>query len=200
MKKPDDTGLPAASDPDAEGGPGTQPASPEDLDMDSTLRPMATQAVFRPEFDDADDAPFGIDDTEPQNLATIATRILSPIRRLGGGLVEIVRVPERDPLTALMTNPVVAEQKRFCWNCGKPVGRASSDAHALSEGWCPHCGSAYSFLPQLSPGEIVADQYEIKGCIAHGGLGWVYLAFDHNVNERRWCSRAWCIPVTPRPR
>ncbi|MCC5582335.1 protein kinase, partial [Microtetraspora sp. AC03309] len=99
-------------------------------------------------------------------------------------LVEIARVPERDPLTALMTNPVVAEQKRFCWNCGKPVGRSSSDGHALSEGWCPHCGSAYSFLPQLSPGEIVADQYEIKGCIAHGGLGWVYLAFDHNVNER----------------
>src|SRR5581483_1106030 len=24
----------------------------------------------------------------------------------------------------------------------------------------------------------------IKGCIAHGGLGWVYLAVDHNVNER----------------
>jgi serine/threonine-protein kinase PknG len=183
MKRPDDADFPEA--PDSEGGPGTQPASLEDLDMDSmsTMRPMATQAVFRPEFDDSDDAPFGGDDTEPQNV-TIATRILSPIRRLGGGLVEIPRVPERDPLTALMTNPVVAEQKRFCWNCGKPVGRSSSDGHALSEGWCPHCGSAYSFLPQLSPGEIVADQYEIKGCIAHGGLGWVYLAFDHNVNER----------------
>jgi serine/threonine-protein kinase PknG len=31
---------------------------------------------------------------------------------------------------------------------------------------------------------VVADQYEIKGCVAHGGLGWVYLAEDHNVNER----------------
>ncbi len=183
MKPPDDAGAPDS--PDTDSGPGTQPASLEDLDMDSlsTMRPMATQAVFRPEFDDSDDGPYGADDTEPQNV-TIATRILSPIRRLGGGLVEIPRVPERDPLAALMTNPVVAEQKRFCWNCGKPVGRSSSDGHALSEGWCPHCGSAYSFLPQLSPGEIVADQYEIKGCIAHGGLGWVYLAFDHNVNER----------------
>ena len=83
-----------------------------------------------------------------------------------------------------MTNPVVAEAKRFCWNCGKPVGRSSSDGKALSEGWCPHCGSAYSFLPQLSPGDMVVDQYEIKGCIAHGGLGWVYLAFDQNVNDR----------------
>ena len=31
---------------------------------------------------------------------------------------------------------------------------------------------------------MVADQYEIKGCIAHGGLGWVYLALDQNVNDR----------------
>ena len=83
-----------------------------------------------------------------------------------------------------MTNPVVAESKRFCWNCGRPVGRSSPDGRALSEGWCPHCGSAYSFLPQLSPGDEVADQYVIKGCIAHGGLGWVYLAYDKNVNDR----------------
>ena len=112
------------------------------------------------------------------------TRALSPTRRLGGGLVEIPRVREIDPLAALMTNPVVAESKRFCWNCGRPVGRSSHGRQGASEGWCPHCGSAYSFLPQLAPGDMVADQYEIKGCIAHGGLGWVYLAFDHNVNER----------------
>ena len=112
------------------------------------------------------------------------TRAIVPTRRLGGGLVEIPRIPEIDPIAALMTNPVVAESKRFCWNCGKPVGRSSADGKALSEGWCPYCGSAYSFLPQLGSRDMVADQYEIKGCIAHGGLGWVYLAVDHNVNER----------------
>ena len=166
-------------------GPGTQPASLEELDMDSmsTMRPMATQAVFRPHFDDSDGMSVGTVDTEPEDSTTM-TRALSPTRRLGGGLVEIPRVREIDPLSALMTNPVVAESKRFCWNCGRPVGRSSSDGRALSEGWCPHCGSAYSFLPQLTSGDMVADQYEIKGCIAHGGLGWVYLAFDHNVNER----------------
>ncbi len=167
---------------------GTQPARPEDLGMDSTstVRPMATQAIFRPRFDDDDDEPSGgTATTEPDELhhPTVA-RILSPTRRLGGGLVEIPRVPEIDPLAALMTNPVVAEAKRFCWNCGRPVGRSSEDDVAQSEGWCPYCGSAYSFVPQLNPGEMVADQYEIKGCIAHGGLGWVYLAVDHNVNER----------------
>lgn len=167
-------------------GPGTQPASFDDMGMDSasTIRPMATEAVFRPHFDDDDDgASMGTGDTEPQEHTT-ATRALSPTRRLGGGLVEIPRVRAKDPLEALMSNPVVAESKRFCWNCGRPVGRASGGKRAQSEGWCPHCGSPYSFLPQLNTGDMVADQYEIKGCIAHGGLGWVYLAFDHNVNER----------------
>ena len=175
----------ASENPEEFEGPGTQPASLEELDMDSmsTIRPMATQAVFRPHFDDSDGVSVGTVDTEPEDSTTM-TRALSPTRRLGGGLVEIPRVREIDPLSALMTNPVVAESKRFCWNCGKPVGRSSTDGRALSEGWCPHCGSAYSFLPQLSSGDMVAEQYEIKGCIAHGGLGWVYLAFDHNVNER----------------
>ncbi|MDX1885513.1 serine/threonine-protein kinase PknG [Mycolicibacterium sp. 120270] len=175
----------ASETPEEFEGPGTQPASLDELDMDSasTLRPMATQAVFRPHFDDSDGMSVGTADTEPEDSTTM-TRALSPTRRLGGGLVEIPRVREIDPLSALMTNPVVAESKRFCWNCGKPVGRSSKDGRALSEGWCPHCGSAYSFLPQLAAGDMVAEQYEIKGCIAHGGLGWVYLAFDHNVNER----------------
>ncbi|KUI12959.1 serine/threonine protein kinase [Mycobacterium sp. GA-1285] len=166
--------------------PGTQPASFDDMGMDSasTIRPMATEAVFRPHLDDDDSASVGTGETEPQEHTTSTTRALSRTRRLGGGLVEIPRVRAKDPLEALMTNPVVAEKKRFCWNCGRPVGRSSDGKPARSEGWCPHCGSPYSFLPQLNPGDMVADQYEIKGCIAHGGLGWVYLAFDHNVNER----------------
>ena len=165
-------------------GPVTQPVD-FSVDSMSTMRPMSTQAVFRPHFDEDSGAiSVGTAGTEPEDHATTVTRTLSPARRLGGGLVEIPRVPEIDPIAALMTNPVVAESKRFCWNCGRPVGRSTPDGRALSEGWCPHCGSPYSFLPQLIPGELVAEQYEIKGCIAHGGLGWVYLAFDKNVNDR----------------
>jgi len=170
--------------PDDEAYPGTQPADAMSYDSLATMRPMATQAVFRPNFDDSEGTSVGSVETEPHEQMTMLTRQWSPIRRLGGGLVEVPRVPERDPLEALMTDPVVAEVKRFCWNCGKPVGRSTSDGEALSEGWCPHCGSPYSFLPQLSPGDMVVDQYEIKGCIAHGGLGWIYLAFDKNVNDR----------------
>ena len=164
--------------------PGTQPAEAMTYDSLATMRPMATQAVFRPDFDDSEGVSVPTAETEPTEHLTPPMRTVRRIRRLGGGLVEVPRVPARDPLDALMTNPVVAEAKRFCWNCGKPVGRSSSDGAAQSEGWCPHCGSAYSFLPQLSPGDMVAEQYEIKGCIAHGGLGWIYLAFDKNVNDR----------------
>ena len=153
-----------------------------------TGRMQATQALFRPDFDDDDDdlphISLGTMDTEPQDRMTVATRVLPPTRQLGGGLVEIPRVRDIDPLEALMTNPVVPESKRFCWNCGKPVGRSGEDGKGASEGWCPSCGSPYTFLPQLNAGDIVANQYEVKGCIAHGGLGWVYLAVDHNVNDR----------------
>ncbi|RRO81524.1 serine/threonine protein kinase [Corynebacterium bovis] len=38
--------------------------------------------------------------------------------------------------------------------------------------------------PTLSSGDIVAAQYEVLGPIAHGGLGWIYLAVDHNVADR----------------
>ncbi|MGO8771954.1 serine/threonine-protein kinase PknG [Mycobacterium sp.] len=172
---------------DAEGpAPGNQPSDVQSGPV-SEGRPQATQALFRPDFDDDDDDfPISLStlDSEPQERMTVATRVLPPVRQLGGGLVEIPRVRDIDPVEALMTDPVVPESKRFCWNCGKPVGRSSEGEEGLSEGWCPACGSPYSFLPQLNPGDIVASQYEVKGCIAHGGMGWVYLAVDHNVNDR----------------
>ena len=171
---------PESQEPD-DVGPGTQPVESM-VDSSSQGRPLATQAIFRPDFDDDDDAALHSADTTPRERVESATR--APVRRLGGGLVEIPRVPDIDPLEALMPNPVVPESKRFCWNCGRPVGRSSEESKTLSEGWCPYCGSPYSFLPQLNPGAVVAGQYVIKGCIAHGGLGWVYLALDRNVNDR----------------
>ena len=30
----------------------------------------------------------------------------------------------------------------------------------------------------------MGGQYEVQGCIAHGGLGWIYLAIDRNVHNR----------------
>ena len=172
--------LTDSSDTD-DGGPATQRAEVLS-ESESVRRPMSTQAIFRARSVGDTELAAGGHTADPS--AAVAVSTLAPGRRMGGGLVEVPRMPDIDPLAALMTDPVVAESKRFCWNCGKPVGRSSPDREAPSEGWCPHCGSPYSFLPQLKPGDMVAGQYEIKGCVAHGGLGWVYLAVDHNVNER----------------
>ncbi|CAM5655799.1 hypothetical protein SMICM304S_05627 [Streptomyces microflavus] len=39
-------------------------------------------------------------------------------------------------------------------------------------------------MPKLTGGDIVHGQYEVVGCLAHGGLGWVYLAVDRAVSDR----------------
>ncbi len=94
-------------------------------------------------------------------------------------------MPARDPAAAVLANPLVAESKRFCGACDRPVGRSRDGRPGLVEGFCPNCGSRFSFAPKLQPGELVAGQYEVLGCLAHGGLGWIYLAMDHHLG-RRW--------------
>ncbi|MFF3289616.1 tetratricopeptide repeat protein [Streptomyces sp. NPDC003023] len=106
--------------------------------------------------------------------------------RLGAGLVTVPDVPRPDPRSAVMANPEVPERKRFCSrsDCGAPVGRARGDRPGRTEGFCTKCGHPYSFVPKLSGGDIVHGQYEVAGCLAHGGLGWVYLAVDRAVSDR----------------
>jgi serine/threonine-protein kinase PknG len=103
---------------------------------------------------------------------------------LGAGLVEVPPVPSRDPLQAVMANPQVAEQRRFCRRCGSPVGRGRDGAAGLTEGFCPRCRAPFGFAPKLRAGDVVGDQYAVVGCLAHGGLGWIYLAKDRNVADR----------------
>ncbi len=104
--------------------------------------------------------------------------------RLGAGLVEVPRVPYRDPKSAVLANPEVPEAKRFCSACGKEVGRSREGRPGRVEGFCPQCGHHYSYTPKLEPGEVLHGQYEVLGCLAHGGLGWIYLALDHAVSDR----------------
>lgn len=102
------------------------------------------------------------------------------VRTVGGGLVEIPAVAATDPRSAVLIDPEVPEPQRFCWKCREPVGRAP---RAIS-GNCVCCGAPFSFAPDLRQGDLVAGQYEVQGCLAHGGLGWVYLAIDRNVSDR----------------
>ncbi|NKQ52741.1 protein kinase [Amycolatopsis sp. K13G38] len=103
---------------------------------------------------------------------------------LGRGVIEVPPVPKRDPREAVLADPRVPEDKRFCSACGAKVGRGRDGKPGRVEGFCPQCGHGFSFAPKLSPGELVHEQYEVLGCIAHGGLGWIYLAADHAVADR----------------
>ncbi|WP_343246182.1 serine/threonine protein kinase, partial [Streptomyces sp. SID5785] len=106
--------------------------------------------------------------------------------RLGAGLVRVPDVPRPDPRAMVQENPEVPERKRFCSrsDCGAPVGRSRGERPGRTEGFCTKCGHPYSFVPKLDAGDIVHGQYEVVGCLAHGGLGWVYLAIDRAVSDR----------------
>lgn len=89
---------------------------------------------------------------------------------LGAGLISLPDLPSTEPEKLLLSDPKVPENKRFCSRCEGALRR--------EQGFCSQCGQKYSFLPSLKAGDVVADQYEVKGAIAYGGLGWIYLGFD----------------------
>ena len=132
----------------------------------------------------------------PRNLATTGPRTgtrrgttragSAPGDRLGGGRVDVPPAEIHDAADAVLENPSIPESKRFCGNpdCGKPVGRSRDGRPAITAGFCPACQHPFSFAPKLATGVWVHSQYEIVGCVAHGGLGWVYLAIDHFVEGR----------------
>lgn len=168
------------------------PASARTGDDDPHTEPIpSTGADEQPGTAAADFGP-GTQRSEPDSGAAMRTsgrsvrtaRSRPTVRRLGGGLVPIPTVPPADPRAAVLTDPVVSEGKRFCWRCGNPVGRATAVRPATTVGVCETCEAPYDFRPSLHPGDMVSGQYEIQGWLAHGGLGWIYLAIDRNVSDR----------------
>lgn len=107
-----------------------------------------------------------------------SSRTSSRKRALGGGLVSLPPMPSQDPLKLLMAKAEVPPHKRSCPACSHKL--------KLVKGFCPNngCGQPYDFRASLNPGDVVAGQYEIKGAIAYGGLGWVYLGWDQQLS--RW--------------
>ena len=90
--------------------------------------------------------------------------------QLGAGLITLPELPSTEPEKAVLADPRIPEKKRFCPKCEAQLRREA--------GFCGKCGQKYSFIPSLKPGDTVAGQYRVKGAIAYGGLGWIYLAFD----------------------
>ena len=115
--------------------------------------------------------------TKPtRRRADVSTHTSTRRNALGGGLISLPDLPSQDPLKLLMANPEVPANKRHCSKCDEPVNRV--------QGYCPKCGTHYDFLARLKSGDVIADKYEIKGPIAFGGLGWIYLGWDQVL--QRW--------------
>lgn len=105
-------------------------------------------------------------------------------QHLGAGITTVPSAPIPDPRSVVLANAEVPEDKRTCSACGSPVGRSRPGKPGRPEGFCPKCRQPYSFAPKLRSGDLVGNQYEVVGAIAHGGLGWIYLARDRNVSGR----------------
>ncbi len=96
-------------------------------------------------------------------------------RPLGAGLVSVPDLPSTAPEAQLLSDPSVPQHRRFCGHCNATLRR--------EQGFCSQCGQKYSFIPSLQAGDLVAEQYEVRGAIAYGGLGWIYLGFDRMLSR-----------------
>ncbi|MCG3753145.1 serine/threonine-protein kinase [Amycolatopsis sp. Poz14] len=85
----------------------------------------------------------------------------------------------------VLADPHVAEDERYCGKrgCGAPVGRSAGGRPARTEGFCSQCGTPFSFSPKLFPDDVVDGRYQVHGCIARGGLGYVYLGTDLRLKQ-----------------
>jgi serine/threonine-protein kinase PknG len=101
----------------------------------------------------------------------------------GEALVPLPVLPDPDPDTLVLDAPVVRESERFCRRCGARVGRSWRQRPGFTEGSCNGCGAMFSFEPRLRRGQRLG-RYRVIGPFAHGGVGWVYLAEDIDLNRR----------------
>ncbi|MET0425579.1 MAG: serine/threonine protein kinase, partial [Actinoplanes sp.] len=164
------------------------PGSIEDGYCDTCGLAPAASAVPRPRTATAHTGPSlrtGALSTRTSGSGrTGSSRTGSRRRRFGGGLVDVEPVTFVDPATAVMAKAEVPEDKRYCAKCGNAVGRSRGDRPGRPSGFCPSCGEPFNFTPKLVKGDLVGGQYEVVGALAHGGLGWIYLAVDKNVSDR----------------
>ncbi|WP_327291278.1 tetratricopeptide repeat protein [Streptomyces sp. NBC_01198] len=104
------------------------------------------------------------------------------------GLVRLPRIPRPDDDDVVRSTARRPEGGRRCGmpECGGTIGLSyEPDEPDPDEGFCPLCGTPYSFRPQLGPGDVVAGQYKVLGYLSPGGTGWVYLAEDLDLPGQR---------------
>ncbi|MDG9717539.1 tetratricopeptide repeat protein [Streptomyces sp. DH24] len=101
---------------------------------------------------------------------------------------ELLALPEREPRPAeerLLSPDAPPRIRMGCSSddCGITFAPPYTEGTVPIEGYCPACGTRYSYRPELAKGDMLRDQYRIMGPIAHGGQGWVHLAEDTHLGD-----------------
>ena len=98
----------------------------------------------------------------------------------GSDLLSLPFVGLPDPSALVLSDPEPPRGGRLCGKdgCRAVVGVGYGGRPAPAKGYCTRCGNPYDFSPRLRPGDRLDDHYEVIGPLAHGGLGWIYLARD----------------------
>ena len=104
----------------------------------------------------------------------------------GDGLLDLPRVELASLTDLVLDDPRPPSRGQICGRpgCEETVGAPYNGEPALSAGVCPRCRHPFDFTPRLRPGDLLGDQYKVIGCVAYGGLGWVYLAEDTQLDRQ----------------
>ena len=117
-----------------------------------------------------------------RRLGTSSTRLRGA--RLGAGLTSIPAVPAVDAAQAILKNPMVPEDRRNCpvlRGAGRALPRRPARAHRGVLPQVPH-----PVLLRAQAAGRRPRRRAVRGGrrLAHGGLGWIYVARDRNVSDR----------------
>src|SRR5699024_4360495 len=158
----------------------------DDDDEDEGHDQRTDAVAFDPFADDDEDSAESF--TDPDNIAALI-KDLGQLRdrheKRGGDLLDTSQRSRQQALDTFREPRLAARTNREVADCmvSLPFVVPSAPEDALMD---PQEAIKEKKLPppQLKPGDIVASQYEILGVIAHGGMGWIYLANDHFVSGR----------------
>ncbi|MFE1588777.1 tetratricopeptide repeat protein [Streptomyces sp. NPDC058737] len=136
-----------------------------------------------PEPPSAEPAPAPDGSVAPAEPGSQSPAAPSPGELDRDGLLVLPALPSPDPSEAADTvaRPPTGGRRCGVDNCAGTIGVSYDGGPAPDHGFCPECGTEYSFRPKLRPGDRVGGHYKVLGYLAVGGHGWVYLAEDTRV-------------------
>ncbi|MFD5319882.1 tetratricopeptide repeat protein [Streptomyces sp. NPDC127098] len=139
----------------------------------------------RPAASTAGAAPPSPPPPTSDRTADVPSRASAVLSAAGGGEMSLPDVSVLDPSELVDDDPRPPREGRRCGKdgCDETIGVGFGGQPARPSGYCPR-GHPYSFEPRLHRGDLLGGQYRVEGPVAHGGLGWIYLARDTQLDDR----------------